>query len=843
MNELESQLARLARVPVLLVASDYDGTLAPIVADPAEARPQREVLVSLRTLAALPHTHVAVISGRALGELARLIGPIEKVHFVGSHGSEFDPDFASTLDAPTTELRERLQAEVSAIAGTGAGFLVELKPAGVAFHYRNAEDARARAALQAIAAGPGARTGVFTRHAKRVVELSVVDIDKGKALATIRTRVGASAVLFLGDDATDEDAFATLSGPDVGVKVGEGETGAAHRVADTEEVARLLAFLSEQRSAWAAGAAAGPIERPSLLSDQRAVALAAPSGSLVWLCVPRIDSPALFAELLGGPPAGRFAIRAADGSAPRSQAYLPGTLVLETRWSDFRVTDFLDCSSGRPSQRAGRSDLIRVLEGTGRVEIEFSPRLDFGRQHTRLARRPGGLVVEGTLDPIVLRSPGIEWELLEEGVHQTARGRVDLAGGPVTLELRYGSGSLREGSPTAEDRRRLTAAHWSAWYGQLLWPAGVQERVRSGALLLRALCHGPSGAIAAAATTSLPEAMGGVRNWDYRYCWLRDSAMSATTLVRLGSTAEAMHLLGWVLGIVDACASPAQLQPLYGVAGAANLPEGEVGELAGYAGSRPVRVGNAASRQVQLDVFGTIVELVYMLTERDAPLSSEHWRLVEAMVQAVEQRWFEPDHGIWEIRRPRRHHVYSKVMCWQAVDRAIRIAQRLLERETPAWEQLRGRIARDVLDQGYKREVNAFTAAYDGTDLDAASLQVGLSGLLPPDDPRFVGTVEAVERDLRKGPTVYRYRADDGLPGVEGGFHLCAAWLIDAYLLLGRKDEARELFDSLCALIGPTGLLSEQYDPVAACALGNTPQAYSHLGLIDSALRLAASSA
>jgi GH15 family glucan-1,4-alpha-glucosidase len=241
---------------------------------------------------------------------------------------------------------------------------------------------------------------------------------------------------------------------------------------------------------------------------------------------------------------------------------------------------------------------------------------------------------------------------------------------------------------------------------------------------------------------------------------------------------------------------------------------------------------------VQLDVFGPIVELISLLIDRDAPLSSEHWRLVDAMVQAVERHWNEPDHGIWEVRRPSRHHVHSRVMCWVTADRAVNIAQRYFDREHTDWMQLRDRIAADILAHGYKKEVNAFTAAYDGTDIDASALVVGLTGFLPPDDPRFIGTVEAVERCLKDGPTVYRYRYDDGLPGTEGGFHICASWLVDAYVMMGRKDDASELFGQLVKLAGPTGLLSEQYDPQSRRALGNHPQAYSHIGLIENAIRL-----
>jgi GH15 family glucan-1,4-alpha-glucosidase len=294
-----------------------------------------------------------------------------------------------------------------------------------------------------------------------------------------------------------------------------------------------------------------------------------------------------------------------------------------------------------------------------------------------------------------------------------------------------------------------------------------------------------------------------------------------------------------VLHILESRDDPERLHPLYNVTGRHLPPEAEITELPGYAGSRPVRVGNAAERQVQLDVFGPIVELVQLLLDRDAPLSGRHWRLVEAMVKAVERRWMEPDNGIWEIRKPPRHHVYSKVMCWATVDRAITVADHFTGKPHDEWTALRDTIAGDVLENGYKSEVGAFTSAYDGTDLDASSLAVGLQGLVAPDDARFLGTITAVERTLLDGATVYRYLEDDGLPGREGGFNLMTSWLIDAYHLVGRDDDAHALFKKLCALAGPTGLLAEEYDPATGRALGNHPQAYSHLGVINNAVNLA----
>ena len=840
LGELAERIRHLARIPNLLVACDYDGTLAPLVDDPMEARPNRDAVAAMRSLTELANTHVTVISGRSLRDLATLSRLPEEIRLVGSHGSEFDLGFASHLEPAKAELRDRLVTEVRAL-GHKYGAIVEEKPAGVTYHFRSMDEAGIDAAREELVRGPASLDGVFVRNGHDILEFSVINTNKGEALETIRHQVGASAVIFFGDDTTDEDAFRTLSGPDVGVKVGEAKTAAAFRVSSPDTVAQLLALLAELRGRWLRGDGLTPIEDHSVLSDLRTAAIVSPDAAVTWLCVPRIDSGAVFAQLLGGPSAGHFTIRDRGGAdpGPNGQRYLPNTLVLVSEFSSFTVTDFLDSSSGRTRRLAGRSDLIRVLEGTGEVEIEFAPRLTFGRVPTRLEIRPEGIIVQGTADLLVLRAPEVTWELVQDGSHQTAVGRVTLqAGAPVALEMRSGTGTVRPDARSELERLNDTKHFWSNWASKLDLPLVEPELVTRSAIVLKSLCHGPTGAILAAATTSLPEVLGGVRNWDYRYCWLRDAAMTATALARLGSHAEGMAYLDWVLNLLETRSDPERLAPLYNVTGRHLPPEAEIADLPGYGGSRPVRVGNAADGQVQLDVFGPVVDLVHTLLERGEALSAEHWRLVEAMVLAVSRRWHEPDHGIWEIRKPPRHHVYSKVMCWVTVDRAIRIADQFLDREPEAWVELRDQIADEVIERGWNPDVGAFTAAYGASDLDASVLAVGLFGLVPPTDERFMSTVEVIGRELRAGPTVYRYLVDDGLPGKEGGFNLMTSWLIDALCLIGAQEQAEGLFKDLCGLAGKTGLMAEEFDPESGRALGNVPQAYSHLGLIGNALSI-----
>ncbi len=815
------------------MTSDYDGTMAPIVSDPSKAFPHAEAVRALRALATLPGTTSAVISGRALRDLAVLSRLPVEVQLVGSHGSEFDVGFVHEIDDDARRLLRELTVELQSIAADSAGVAVELKPASAALHVRNAAPEVAEAALTRARTGPAKWNGVHVTEGKAVIELAVIVTDKGEALDILRHREGASAAVFLGDDVTDEKAFARLQGPDVGIKVGDGDSLAEFRIEHTEDVGAALAFLFEERRAWLHGDSAPPIERLTMIANPRTVALLTPGATLTWLCHPEPDSAAMFAHLLGGTGAGHFTVEPQRAGLPLSQNYVDGTMTVQTRWASLQVTDYLP-----HDVPVGRTDLTRVITGRAKAVVTFAPRPEFGQVQVHLEQEEYGLRVYGTSDPVVLRSPGVEWEIATDGAWQTAHAVVDPAQGPVILELRCGTVDLDPAPVPEPDRRAESEAYWRDWVDTLTLPARKPGLMKRSALTLRGLVHADSGSILAAATTSLPEDLGGVRNWDYRYCWLRDASMTASALVAVGSLGEAEGFLEWVHGVLETIPGPELLHPLYTIHGT-NLPaEAVIDSLPGYGGSRPVRVGNAANSQVQLDVFGPIVELIAQLAQARKkegvaePLTDRDWELVLAMVSAVQRRWSEPDNGIWEIRGNPRHHVYSKVMCWVTVDRALTLAADFGRDPGADWETLRAEISEEVKDRGWSDRANSYTAAYDGTDLDAATLYIGLSGLIDPSDPRFAATVTATEAELRSGATVYRYHHDDGLPGGEGGFHLCAAWLIEAYLLIGQRSDAEALFAQLVAAAGPTGLLAEEYDPVAERSLGNHPQAYSHIGLL-----------
>ena len=838
-RRLPDVLERLSRATSLLIACDFDGTLAPIVDHPRDVVPHRTSLTALRTLAAMPNTHVVVISGRPLDDLADHIPTKENIHLVGSHGAESSGLPPIELNQSDLKIRDELKQLVADLVDKYPGSLAEPKPYGVAFHYRNVALDQTSTALADAIEGPGSLPGVVTLTGKMVIEFSVRHINKGVALSALRQAVGAVGLLVIGDDVTDEDSFAVAGPGDVSIKVGEGPSIARYRVETPSDVSSVLATVVERRSLWIGESPSEEIVNHSLLSDLKTLAIVQPNARITWMCAPRADSPSVFAQLVGQPTDGYFAIEPADGRPSINQRYLEDSMILETAWSGLIVTDYFGLK--RDGQRSGADNspslLVRTLEGHCTVRIEFAPRPNYAQDSAQLTLTRTGIEMVDSHATLRLHAPGVVWSLLKENGNDTAVASVTLQGAPLVLTLEIfepGTEPVSAMTPQGASFDE-TLLFWQDWIDRLSLPSRATSQVRRSALTLKSLTHAASGSILAAGTTSLPEDIGGTRNWDYRFCWPRDSSMIAAALVSLGSLSEADALLHWLHERVKQLPSPDQMKPVYPIVGDVATAEAELANLAGYRESRPVRIGNGADSQVQMDVFGPIITLIDQCVASGMELSDERWTLVENLAAAVAKRWDEPDFGIWEERRPTRHHVHSKVMCWTAIDRAIDIGTRTGRPVPDSWHALREEIAAQVLAKGWNEDVGAYTIAYGDDALDAAVLHLAISGLLAGDDPRFVSTVGRIEETLRHGPTVYRYALDDGFREAEGGFNICTTWLIEAYALMGRYDDAQSLFDDYLRLVGPTGLLSEEYEPFEKISLGNFPQAYSHLGLIRTA--------
>lgn len=837
MIELQSLIPALAASPVLLVASDFDGTLAELAETPDAAAANMIAVNALIELAELPQTFGAIVSGRALADLALKFPRLGRLKLFGSHGSE-----SSGRAPPLSPEQERalltLIEQARALAERYPGTLVESKPYSVALHYRSVDRSQLPRLLQAIQALGQRFPSVRQMPGIELAEFIVVDADKGDCVKWLRLHCGAQKTVFIGDDFTDENAFAALGPGDVCVKVGHGDSAANLRVDSPTQVAIFLEELLTARRAALAARVAVPIQRHAILADQRTVALVSPDAGIDWLCLPRLDSPAAFGALLGGDSQGTFRVSPVQPSAPARQSYVGDSLILRTSWPEADVTDYFDCGEGRPFQRAGRTDLIRVIAVRSPVKLVFSPRMDYARSSVTLVERDHGLEVLDWVDPLSLFSPDVEWKLETTPAGPLATATLPARERPYVLELRYGIASFRPGTEESV-RRTRTATYWSAWAASLRLPSVAPEAVKRSALTLRALMYGPSGAIAAAATTSLPAPIGGERNWDYRYCWPRDACLASQALLRLGNTGMPMKMLDWLCALLDQVASPERLRPIYSLSGRELGSEATLPHIPGYLSSAPVRIGNAAAHQVQLDVFGPIVDTVAKVAESGAPVTPEYWRLAEAMAEAVVQRWAEPDHGIWEVRTSKRFHTHSRVMCWLALHRASTVAELVLGSRRAVWDELAEKVRQETLARAWNAERRAFVAHLDGTELDAAVLAMALFGFIDPHDERFIATVSAIQRDLVEGQVVKRYLYDDGLPGVEGGFLLCTAWLIECLALMGKHESARAMFETYLSLQGPTGLMAEQWDPVHGIAMGNFPQAYSHVGLINCACALA----
>ena len=582
------------------------------------------------------------------------------------------------------------------------------------------------------------------------------------------------------------------------------------------------------------------IEDYALIGDLQTAALVGRSGSIDWLSFPRFDSSSCFSALLGGPEHGRWLLAPKGGGPATVRRYRNKTLILENEWQTetgrVRVIDFMPPRETKP-------DVVRIvegLEGSVQMRTELVIRLDYGSVVPWVLRVDSEtLVAVGGPDGLVLRTP---IDLEPDGQTHTAEFTVR-AGDRVPFVLTwFPSHEARPTPVVGEDALADTEAFWQDWLGGCAYTGNYGPAVHTSLVVLKALTYQPTGGIIAAPTTSLPERIGGVRNWDYRYCWLRDATFTLYALMNAGFIAEAKAWRDWLLRSV--AGDPSKAQILYGVGGQRRILESELNWLPGYAGSSPVRIGNAAHEQFQLDVYGEVMDALHQARVHGLDRDDHAWSLQRTLMDFLEGAWDQPDEGIWEVRGPRRHFTHSKVLAWVAFDRAIQAVERFA-RPGPVekWRRVRKDIETEVFREGFNVELNSFTQSYGSTELDASTLLIPILGFLPIDDPRVTGTIAAVERDLTRDGFVERYRPKerndvDGLPGGEGVFLPCSFWLVDALLMQGRKDDGRALFERLLSVSNDLGLLSEEYDPAEQRLLGNFPQAFTHVGLVNSAYNL-----
>jgi GH15 family glucan-1,4-alpha-glucosidase len=579
------------------------------------------------------------------------------------------------------------------------------------------------------------------------------------------------------------------------------------------------------------------IEDYALLGDLHTAALVSRDGSVDWLCLPRFDSPACFAALLDTPESGRWLLAPAAGGTCTRRRYRGDSLVLESEWDTpdgtVRVVDFMPPRGEAP-------DIVRIVEGvSGVVPMygELRLRFDYG-QVVPWVRNVGGAIeaVAGP-DAAWLRSPAP----LVGRDRRTVSEFTVRAGESVPFVLTWAPSHLDRPDPVDAFRALSdTVELWERWSARSSVTGRWRDAVQRSLIVLKALTYVPTGGIVAAVTTSLPEQLGGPRNWDYRFCWLRDATYTLQALLAAGYTDEARAWREWLLRAV--AGDPAKLQIMYGVDGTRRLPELALPWLSGYEGSTPVRIGNAAAGQLQLDVWGEVLDGLHLARQADLTTQDDAWDLQVALLDHLEGHWQDTDNGLWEMRGPRRSFTHSKMMAWVAADRMVRaVRESRLPGPVRRWDALRDTIHADVLANGYNAERGTFVQYYGSTDLDASLLLIPRVGFLPGTDPRVLSTIDAIQRELTQDGLVLRYRTDrtnDGLPNGEGVFLACSFWLVDALHSAGRDKDATELFERLLALRNDVGLLSEEWDPVTRRQLGNTPQAFSHFALVVSALQL-----
>ncbi|MCF8105126.1 MAG: DUF547 domain-containing protein [Desulfohalobiaceae bacterium] len=597
-----------------------------------------------------------------------------------------------------------------------------------------------------------------------------------------------------------------------------------------------------------------PIEDYGIIGDMNTVALISLQGSIDWFCFPYLDSPSVFAALLDDRKGGRLTIWPTAEFDSVSE-YIPQTNILvttfRTRTGVLKVTDFMPVLSGTgQDQQEERHVLYRLLEmdqGQMQVEMLFEPRFDYGRAETSILPIEGGVLAEG--GGLSLALTGTQ---AMEAENEQAWARWSMQEGDKVSFRAGTSGKSGRCSqqdmipcdiPSSLQALQETEKFWRSWLnqdetGRTLDYGCFRDMVERSALVLKLLYFEPEGTIAAAATTSLPEAVGGERNWDYRYTWIRDTAFTLQALFNLGHMSEIEGYLRWIERIL-AEGGAEKMQIMYGLRGERQLPETELSHLDGYKGSRPVRIGNMAADQKQMDIYGELLDAALKLSDYAGKIKAEQWPVLREICNYVAGHWQDPDYGIWEVRGGPRHFVYSKVMCWVALDRGLTIARRYgFDADLDLWEQIKSRIRAEVCEKGYNQEKQAFVQHYESDELDASSLLIPLLGFLPFDDPRIISTVDATMRNLTHNGLVYRYRSSDGIKGSEGTFLLCSFWLVTCLIHMDRIDEAEGLIRRLEWTANHLGLFSEEYDVPWKQQLGNFPQAFTHIGYINSVTHL-----
>jgi GH15 family glucan-1,4-alpha-glucosidase len=579
------------------------------------------------------------------------------------------------------------------------------------------------------------------------------------------------------------------------------------------------------------------IEDYALIGDCQTAALVGIDGSIDWLCLPRFDSGACFAALLGTPDHGRWQIAPRGDVRRASRKYRGDTLILETTFETAEGSVTLIDSMPPRSREPDLVRIVRGVAGTVPMRVQFILRPDYGSIVPWVRRSDRGITAVAGPDCF-----GLDSDVPLHGENLTTVAEFEVSAGQQRSFVLSWHPSHEAGAEPINAAATLEATDewWRHWSSQCTHESPWRDLVMRSLITLKALTYAPTGGIVAAATTSLPEQIGGVRNWDYRFCWVRDATFSLYSLISNGYTAEALAWREWLLRAV--AGNPAELNIMYGLAGERRLTEMELDWLPGYEDSRPVRIGNAAWRQFQLDVFGELTDVLHVARRAGLDADENSWRVQRKLMEHLETAWREPDEGIWEVRGPRRHFTHSKVMAWVAFDRMVKAVERFGD-DGPAdrWRALRDAVHDEVCRRGYDASRNTFVQFYGGADLDASLLMIPLVGFLPADDPRVAGTVAAIERELITDGFVARYPTHpsvDGLPAGEGAFLACTFWLADNYMLLGRHSEARQTFQRLIGLCNDVGLLSEEYDPASKRLVGNFPQAFSHIGLVNTACNL-----